>query len=104
MNARIGVAGRQSRIQRGREIEDVGAVIDDRIVETDAAGDAAAEVPRVLDVVDAGVGVVAADQERRGVARESLPGRRISRMRLAEGEAGELEEGVFHRDVATAGR
>src|SRR6202040_1224341 len=57
----------------------------------------------VLDVVHAGDGVVAADQERRVVARITVPGRRVCRGRLTEGEPGELDEHIFNRDVTATG-
>ena len=36
------------------------------------------------------------------VAREAVPRRRVGRRRLTEGEAGELDEEIFNRDVAAA--
>ena len=47
--------------------------------------------------------VVAADQERRVVARITVPGRRVGRGRLTEGEPSELDEHVLNRDIAAAG-
>ena len=86
------------------QIIDGGAVPHGRIVETDSAGHAVAELGSVLNVVDAGVGIIAAEQGRIDVARKTVPRRRIGRGRLAESEAGELDEKVLDRDVAAAGR
>ena len=56
----------------------------------------------VLDVVHTSDRVVAAEQVGRVVARIAVPRRRISRRRLTEGEAGELQEHVFDTDVTAA--
>ena len=85
------------------QIVDGGAIPHGRVVETDRGRHAVAELGGVLDVVDAGVGVVAAEQARIDVAREAVPRRRVGRRRLTEGEAGELDEEIFNRDVAAAG-
>src|SRR6202008_3491124 len=90
-------------VQRGREVEHGGAVEHGRIIETDGGRHAVAELSGVLDVVYAGDGVMTAEQERRVVARIAMPGRRIGRGRLTEGEAGELNERKFNRDIAAAG-
>src|SRR5258708_11201132 len=73
-----------------------------RIIEAEAARHAVAELPSVLDVVHTGNRVFAADQEGAVVARITIPGRRIGRRRLTEGEAGELQEHVLNRDIAAA--
>src|SRR5206468_1123612 len=84
------------------EIVDGRAIPDGRVIETDRSRYAVAELEGVLDVVDAGVGILTAEQGRVDVARETVPGRRISRRRLTEGEAGELDEEIFDRDIAVA--
>ena len=104
---RAGIGVRSGAVGADRagdaQIVDGGAIPDGRVVETDRGRHAVAELGGVLDVVDAGVGVVAAEQARVDVAREAVPGRRVGRRRLTEGEAGELDEEIFNRDVATAG-
>src|SRR6185369_14414832 len=103
---RAGIGVRSGAVGADRtgdaQIVDSGAIPYLRIVETDRGRYAVAELGGVLDVVDAGVGVVAAEQARVDVARETVPGRRISRRRLTEGEAGELDEEIFDRDIAAA--
>src|SRR5260370_30935534 len=103
MRAGISVGRPLGRAQREREIGDDGTVPNGRIIKTDGGGHAIAELSGVLDVVDAGIGSVAAEQARIDVTRETVPGRRIGRGRLADSEAGELDEKVLPRDV-TAGR
>src|SRR5262249_22086569 len=73
-----------------------------RVVETDRGRHAGPEVGGILDVVDAGVGIVAAEQVRRVVARERVPWRRVSRGRFTEGKARELNEEQLRRNVAAA--
>ena len=46
--------------------------------------------------------VITAEQVGRVVARIAMPRRRIGRSRLAESEAGELQEHQFDRDIAAA--
>ena len=100
IGVRSGAVGADRR--RDAQVVDGGAIPDGRIVETDRGRYAVAELGGVLDVVDAGVGVVAAEQARIDVAREAVPGRRVGRRRLTEGEAGELDEEIFDRDIAAA--
>src|SRR6202048_556525 len=102
MHAGIGVATDADRIETGRQVVDRGAVEHGRIIETDGAGHAVAELGGVLDVVYAGDGVMTADQVRRVVARIAIPWRRIGRGGLTEGEPGELNERIFNRDIAAA--
>src|SRR5207247_1192032 len=71
--------------------------------ETDGGRHAVAELGRVLDVVDAGDGVMTAEQERGVVARIAMPRGGEGRSRLTEGETGELDEHELNRDVAFAG-
>ncbi len=52
--------------------------------------------------VDAGDGVIATDQIGGVVAREALPRRDVGRSRLTEGEARELDEGIFQAERAAA--
>src|SRR6185436_7520304 len=85
------------------EVQDGGAVEHLRIVEADGARHAVAELSGVLDVVDAGDVVSTAHQERVVVARIAVPGRRVGRSRLTEGETSELDEHHFNRDITTAG-
>src|SRR6185295_11759710 len=73
-----------------------------RVIKADGARHAVAELRGVLDVVDAGDVVSAAHQVRVVVARIAVPGRRIGRSRLTEGETSELDEHHFNRDVAAA--
>ena len=83
----------------------VRTVVHGRIIETDGAGHAVAELGRVLDVVHAGDGVVTAEQIGGVVARITMPRRRIGRGRPTEGESGELDETHFdRRRIAAAGR
>ena len=104
MDAGIGVARVQRGVQRRRQIVDGGTVPHRRIVETDAGGDAVAELRRVLDVVGAGtIAAMAPQQEGRVVARITLPGRRVGGRRLAEGESRELDEEIIDGDIAAAG-
>ena len=91
------------RRDRQRQVGDNGAVEHGRIIEADGAGHAVAELRGVLDVVHAGDGVMTAEQERGVVARITVPRRRVGRSRLTEGEAGELDEHHFDRDIAAAG-
>ena len=102
MNTSIRVAGDAGPREAGRQVVNRGAVEHGRIIEADAAGHAVAKLGGVLDVVHAGDGVFAAEQERAVVARITIPGRRVGRRRLTEGEAGELQEHVFDRDIAAA--
>ena len=103
---RAGIGVRSGAVGADRagdaQIVDGGAIPHGRIVETDRGRYAVAELGGVLDVVDAGVGIVAAEQARGDVARETLPRRRVGRGGLTEGEAGELDEEIFDRDVAAA--
>src|SRR5207244_6957815 len=100
IGVRSGAVGADRR--RNAQIVDSRAIPDGRVIETDRSRYAVAELEGVLDVVDAGVGIIAAEQARVDVARETVPGRRISRRRLTEGEAGELDEDIFDRDIAVA--
>ncbi len=102
MVAAVSAATDTSRIQAVSKVPDSGTVERDRVIQTNAAGHPVAELPSVLDVVDTGDGVFAAEQERGVVARITIPGRRIGRRRLTEGEAGELQEHIFDRDIAFA--
>src|SRR3954453_22153535 len=61
-----------------------------RVVQPDGRGYAVAELGGVLNVVDAGIGVLAPEQKRREIPGKALPRRGIARSRLAEGEPGEL--------------
>src|SRR5262249_29175574 len=61
-----------------------------------------AELRGVLDVVNAGDGVVTTDQVRAVVARKAVPRSRKGRSRLTEGEARELDERELDRDIAAA--
>ena len=103
---RAGIGVRSGAVGADRtgdaQIVDSGAIPDGRIVETDRGRYAVAELGGVLDVVDAGVGVVAAEQARADVARKAVPGGRVSRRGLTEGEAGELDEEVLDGDIAAA--
>ena len=99
-DAGVDVAPAQRGIERKRQIVDVGAVPDHGIVKTDGAGHAIAELRGVLNVVDAGIGVLTAEQKGREIPGETLPWRGIGGCRLAEGEAGELEEDILRRYVA----
>src|SRR3979411_749402 len=98
-------AGGSQRTGRGTspQVEQRGSVKHGRIIEADGAGHAVAELGAVLDVVHAGDGVMTAEQERGVVARITMPGRRITRRRLTEGEAGELDERELDRDKAATG-
>src|SRR5258706_16323694 len=105
MCASVGITARSRRVKCGRDTEVVygRAVEDGRIIETDGAGHAVAELGGILDVVHAGDGVMTADQGRRVVARITMPRRRIGRGRLTEGESGELDERELDRDITAAG-
>src|SRR5439155_16763601 len=85
------------------EVKGRSTVEHDRIIEADGARHAVAELGAVLDVVHAGDGVMAAEQERGVVARITMPRRRVGRGRFTEGEASELDEHHFDRDIAFAG-
>ena len=100
VGVRSGAVGADRR--RNAQIVDGSAIPDGRIVQTDRGRHAVAELGGVLDVVEAGVGIVAAEQARVDVARETVPGGRISRRGLTEGEAGELDEKIFDRDITAA--
>src|SRR3977135_415669 len=104
MHATISIPGHPGtgRRKAGRQVEDLRAAEHGRIIETDGAGHAVAELRGVLDVVHAGDGGMTAEQERRVVARVTMPGSGIGRGRLAEGEAGELDEHELNRGVAFA--
>ena len=82
----------------------VRTVVHGRIIETDGAGHAVAELGRVLDVVHASDGVVTAEQIGGVVARITMPRRRIGRGRPTEGESGELDEAHFDCRITAAGR
>src|SRR5262245_10121511 len=85
------------------QVEHAGTVEHGRIIETDGARHAVAELSSVLDVVDAGDVVSAAHQERVVVARITIPRRSVGRSRLTEGETSELDEHHFDRHVTAAG-
>src|SRR4051812_37611036 len=78
------------------EVQHRRAVEHLRIVEADSARHAVAELRGVLDVIDAGDVVGTAHQERVVVARIAVPGRRVGRSRLTEGETSELDEHHFN--------
>src|SRR3954465_14821866 len=102
MRSAVGVGTGTDRGRSKAEVQHSGAVEHDRIIETDGARHAVAELRGVLDVVDAGNGVMTAEQERRVVAWITVPGRRVSRRRLTKGETSELDEHHFNGDVAFA--
>src|SRR5262249_13467723 len=81
VHATIGVTHAADSVQAasGGEVEDVGAVEHNRIIEADGAGHAVAELRGVLDVVHTGDGVVTAEQVGRVVARIAVPRRRVGR-------------------------
>src|SRR6202040_429757 len=105
MHATISIPGHTGtgRRKAGRQVEDRGAAEPRRVIETDGSRHAVAELGGILDVVHAGDGVMTAEQERRVVARITMPGRRVCRSRLTEGEARELDEHELNRGVAFAG-
>src|SRR4051794_20917171 len=103
MSSAVGVRTGTDRGRSNAEVQHSGAVEHGRIIETDGARHAVTELRGVLDVVHAGHGVMTAHQERGVVARITMPRRRIGRSRLTEGEACELDERHFNRDVTTAG-
>src|ERR1700692_4239889 len=103
MHASISVAGSTRCGETGRQVVHRGTVEHDRIIETDGARHPVAELGGVLDVVHAGDGVMTAEQERRVVARITMPRGRVSRSRLTEGEASELDEHELNCDIAAAG-
>jgi len=98
IGVRSGAVGADRR--RDAQIVDGGAIPHGRVVETDRGRHAVAELGGVLDVVDAGVGIVAAEQARSDIAREAVPRCRVGRGGLTKGEAGELDEEVFDRHIA----
>src|SRR6266478_708956 len=102
MHAAIGVAGGSGESEASRQIVDRSPVEHGRIIEAEGGRHAVAELPRALDVVHAGDGVMAGEQARGVVAWITMPGRRIGRGRLYEGEAGELDEHELDRDGALA--
>src|ERR1700738_3629418 len=102
MHAGVSVARGAGRIEACRQVIYRGAVEHGRVIEADGAGHAVAELGGVLDVVDAGDGVMTTEQVRGDVARITVPRRRIGRGRFTEGEAGELDEYKFNPDIATA--
>src|ERR1700687_2218465 len=102
MVAAVSVAPRTNRTEASRQVEERGTFERDRIFQTNGAGHAVTKLSGVLDVVYAGDGGVAAEQERGVVARITMPRRRIGRGRFAEGEAGELDEHELDRDIAFA--
>ena len=103
---RAGIGVRSGAVGADRtgdaQVVDGGAVPHGRIIETDRGRYAVAELGGVLNVVDAGVGILAAEQVRGDVARETLPRRGVGRGGFAEGEAGELEKDVLDCDIAAA--
>src|SRR5213079_1612604 len=88
--------------EANRDVADNGTVEHGRVVEADGGRHTVAELRGVLDVVDAGDVVRTAHQERVVVARIAVPGRRVGRSRLTEGETSELDEHHFNRDIAAA--
>src|SRR3954453_5884894 len=102
MSSAVGVRTGTDRGRSNAEIEHSGAVEHGRIIETDGARHAVAELRGVLDVVDAGDVVSTAHQERVVVARIAVPGRRVSRSRLTEGETSELDEHHVNRGLTIA--
>src|SRR5258705_4150436 len=90
------------RIEASRQVEDIGTLERDRVFQTNGARYAIAELGGVLDIVYAGDGGMAAEQERRVVARISMPRRRVGRSRFTEGEARELDEHELDRDITFA--
>src|ERR1041385_3548578 len=102
MRAGVGVGTSTNRGRSNAEVQHGGTVEHSRIIETDGARHAVAELSGVLDVVDAGDVVSTAHQERVVVARITVPGRREGRSRLTEGETSELDEHHFNRDVTSA--
>src|ERR1700682_709890 len=103
MRTGISVAAGADRSETGRQVVDRSAVEHGRIIETDGARHPVAELRGVLDVVHAGDGGFTAEQERRVVARITMPRSGIGRSRLTEGEARELDEHELNRGVAFAG-
>src|SRR4051794_18191659 len=102
MRSAVGVGTGTDRGRSKAEVQHSGAVEHGRIIETDGARHAVTELGGVLDVVDAGDGVMAAHQERVVVAWIAIPRSRESRRRLTEGETSELDEHHFNRDVTFA--
>jgi len=66
----------------GLKVVQRGTTVHGRVIETDSARHAVAELRGVLDVAHAGDGVMAADQIGRGVARETMPRRRMRPTRI----------------------
>src|SRR6478609_6490117 len=99
MRYAIGVRTSSGRARSNAEVQHGGTVEHGRIIETDGGRHAVAELRGVLDVVDAGDVVSAAHQVRVVVARITVPRRSEGRSRLTEGEASELDEHHFDRDV-----
>ncbi|MBA7668840.1 hypothetical protein ES703_76957 [subsurface metagenome] len=76
---RSATSTQHARVERVGEVEHLSAPEHGRIIETDGGRHAVAELRGVLDVVDAGGAVRAADEERvRLTGRKTRPGRRIS--------------------------
>ena len=100
-----GPAGDDTAVDAGQatdRIDDLGAVevVRAGVVDADGGRHAVTELPAVLDIVDAGDRVEAADQERGVVAGIAMPRRGEGREGLAEGEACELDEHRFDPGVA----
>src|SRR5207237_70149 len=100
MRSAVGVRTSTDRAGSNAEVQHGGTVKHGRIIEADSARHAVAELRGVLDVVNTGDVVGTAHQERVVVARIAVPGRRVGRSRLTEGEPSELDEDHFNRDVA----
>src|SRR6202790_5864840 len=75
----ISVSADANRVKTRAQVEQVGAVEHETFVNANGTRHAVAELRGVLDVVDAGDGVVAAEQERGVVARIAMPRRCIGR-------------------------
>src|SRR5947209_4962947 len=73
------------------------------VVQPDRSRHPVAELRGVLNVVDAGIGILATEQEGREIAGKTLPRRGIGGSGLTEGEACELNEHIFDRDITAAG-
>src|SRR5262249_5247342 len=97
ISAAVGIAKRgdvgawrtvQAKVAAGdfgsRRVDDLRAVVavGAGVIDTDGARHAIAELHGVLDVVDAGDGVIAADQTAGQVTRKALPRRGKARSRL----------------------
>src|SRR5205823_4629967 len=102
MRSAVGVRTSTDRARSNAEVQHGGTVKHGRIIEADSARHAVTELSGVLDVVDTGDVVGTAHQERVVVARIAVPGRRVGRRRLTEGETSELDEHHFNRDITTA--